>query len=278
MFALVVTCTRWHNSRASFAEFLLHIQGRFDVPQWPENWVDLPLAVIDVETTGLEPTEDRIIEIGIIRFEDREVVESYGQLIDPERPVPDEVVELTGIEESDLEGQPTFDEVADEVHERLQGVGIVAYNLSFDRGFVEAELNRVGMDWPEEAPTLDPLIFARQFFKDLGRKNLGTIADKLGIPLEEAHRATHDAEVAGHVLYAFEDRLPARLEDLLVLQGQWEAAQAREMASWRGDSGTETLSGAFGEQSIGLGPAFVYGDEPDPLRALYSSVPEASDD
>jgi DNA polymerase III epsilon subunit family exonuclease len=257
---------------------LLHIQGRFDVPQWPENWVDLPLAVIDVETTGLEPTEDRIIEIGIIRFEDREVVESYGQLIDPERPVPDEVVELTGIEESDLEGQPTFDEVADEVHERLQGVGIVAYNLSFDRGFVEAELNRVGMDWPEEAPTLDPLIFARQFFKDLGRKNLGTIADKLGIPLEEAHRATHDAEVAGHVLYAFEDRLPARLEDLLVLQGQWEAAQAREMASWRGDSGTETLSGAFGEQSIGLGPAFVYGDEPDPLRALYSSVPEASED
>lgn len=245
---------------------------------WPEKWIDLPLAVIDVETTGLEPTEDRIIEIGIIRFEDREVVESYGQLVDPERPVPEEVVDLTGIEDSDLEGKPTFAEVADEVRERLEGVGIVAYNLSFDRGFVEAELERCGLDWPEQAPTLDPLIFARQFFKDLRRKNLGTIADKLGIPLEEAHRATHDAEVAGHVLYAFEDRLPERLEDLLVLQSQWEAAQAREMASWRGESGADTLSAAFAEQSIGLGPAYVYGDEPDPLRALYSSVPEASDE
>lgn len=248
------------------------------MPQWPENWIDLPLAVIDVETTGLESSEDRIIEIGIIRFEEREVVDSYGQLVDPERPVPEEVVELTGIEESDLEGQPTFDDIADEVRERLEGVGIVAYNMSFDRGFVEAELQRCGLSWPEDAPTLDPLVFARQFFKNLRKKNLGTIADKLGIPLEEAHRATHDAEVAGHVLFAFEDRLPNRLEDLLVLQKQWEAAQAREMASWRGDSGADTLSGALGEQSIGLGPAFVYGDEPDPLRALYSSVPEATDD
>mgnify|MGYP006298243253 CR=1 FL=1 len=243
--------------------------------QWPDKWIDLPLAVIDVETTGLEPADDRIIEIGIIRFEDGEVIDSYGQLVDPECPVPEEVTDLTGIEESQLEGKPTFEEIAADVRDHLEGVGIVAYNLEFDRGFVETELARCGLDWPEDAPTLDPLIFARQFFKDLRRKNLGTIADRLDIPLEEAHRATHDAEVAGHVLYAFEDRLPERLEDLLVLQDQWEAAQARQRARWRGE--TDTLGDAFAEQSIGLGPAYVYGDEPDPLKALYSSVPEASD-
>ena len=246
---------------------------------WPDKWIDLPLAVIDVETTGLDSETERIIEIGIIRFEDGEVVDTYGQLIDPEREVPEEVVELTGIEPEDLEGKPVFAEVADEIHARLQGVGLVAYNLSFDKGFVENELNRCGLDWPEEAPTLDPLIFARQFYKNLRRKNLGTIADKLGIPLEEAHRATHDAEVAGHVLYAFADRLPENLEDLLVLQAQWEAAQAKEMAGWRGgdDSSADTLADALGEQPIGLGPGYIYGDEPDPLRALYSSVPEAPD-
>ncbi len=246
------------------------------VSEWPDKWFDLPLAVIDVETTGLDSSTDRVIEIGIIRFERGEVVESYGKLIDPGRDVPAEVVELTGIKPEDLEGQPTFAELADEIHQRLQGVGIVAYNLSFDKGFVTAELERCGLAWPDDAPTLDPLIFARQFYKNLRRKNLGTIADTLGIPLEEAHRATHDAEVAGHVLYAFRDRLPDNLQDLLVLQAQWEAAQAQEM-SWRRDDSGESLADALGGQTIGLGPGYIYGDEADPLRALYTSVPEAPD-
>jgi DNA polymerase III epsilon subunit family exonuclease len=244
------------------------------VSQWPELWTDLPLAVIDVETTGLDSAEDRIIEIGIIRFENREVVERYGELIDPERELPDEVTRITGIKPEDLEGKPKFADLASDIHERLQDVGIVAYNLSFDRGFVKNELERCGLEWPDDAPTLDPLIFARQFFKNSPRKNLSTISKLLGIPLEEAHRAVHDAEVAGKVLYAFEDRLPGELDQLLVLQSQWEAAQAAEMSSWRG---FDSSSSPLGEQPIGLGPAYIYGDEADPLRALYMSVPEARD-
>lgn len=250
-----------------------------DWSDWPEKWTDLPLAVLDVETTGLEPEEDRIIEIGIVRFEQGEVEEIYGQLVDPERELPDRVTEITGITEDDLDGQPTFDAVADEVVERLTGVGIVAYNLDFDQSFVAAELERAGHRWPEDAPTLDPLVFAREFFKDEPRKDLGTIADKLDIPLEEAHRATHDAEVAGHVLYAFEDRLPEGLEDLMVLQAQWEQSQAQKRANWRDEEAepSDSLVDAIGEQSADLGPAYIYGDEPDPLRALYKSVPEAQD-
>jgi DNA polymerase-3 subunit epsilon len=247
------------------------------MPDWPDKWLDLPLAVIDVETTGLEPEEDRIIEIGIVHFEDREVDEVYGQLVDPEQELPEDVTDITGITEADLEGKPTFDEIADEVEDRLTGAGIVAYNLDFDRGFVEAELERSGCQWPDESPTFDPLVFAREFFKDLPRKNLGTIADKLDIPLEEAHRATHDAEVAGHVLYEFADRLPEDLDDLMVLQAQWEQSQAQDRASWRDEEAepSESLVDGFGNQSAGLGPAYIYGDEPDPLRALYKSVPEA---
>jgi len=64
---------------------------------WPDRWLDLPLAVIDVETTGLDPEEDRIIEIGIVHFESGEVTDVYGQLIDPDMPLPEEVTELTGI-------------------------------------------------------------------------------------------------------------------------------------------------------------------------------------
>lgn len=241
--------------------------------QWPANWKDLPLAVIDVETTGFDSEIERIIEVGIIRFEAGQVVESYGQLVNPEKPIPAEVTKLTGIKDEDVADAPTFSEIAQDVWDRLQGVGIVAYNLNFDRQFVRAELAREGLQWPEEAPTLDPLIFARQFFKNSPRKNLSTISKLLGIPLEEAHRAVHDAEVAGKVLYAFEDRLPPDLDQLLVLQKQWEAAQAREMSSWKNFDGG--LGAALGENPIGLGPAYIYGDEADPLRALYMSVPEA---
>ena len=241
---------------------------------WPQNWKDLPLAVIDVETTGLDAQTERIIEIAIIRFEGGEVVESYGELVHPGKEIPEEVTKITGIRDEDVADAPRFEVIAQDVWQRLQGVGIGAYNLSFDRGFVRSELERCGLSWPEEAPTLDPLIFARQFFKNHPRKNLGAIAKLLGIPLEEAHRATHDAEVAGHVLFAFEERLPASLEQLLVLQAQWEAAQAREMSNWRGGGFSLGNEGGL-DQPIGLGPAYIYGDESDPLRALYMSVPEA---
>ncbi len=247
--------------------------------QWPDRWQDLPLTVLDVETTGLDPADHRITEVGLIRFEDGEVVEEYGQLVNPERPIPAESTEITGISDDDVRDKPTFDEIADEVHQRLQDVGLVAYNLSFDRSFLEMELEQCGYEWPDEAPTLDPLIFARQFFKDQHRKDLGTVCDLLGISLEEAHRATNDARVTGRVLYAFADRLPEELDELLMLQAQWEKLQAREMADWRrgDDDGADSLSDAFSDKTVGLGPAYIYGDENDPLRALYKSVPEAND-
>ncbi len=240
--------------------------------EWPVHWKDLPLAVLDVETTGFDSETDRVIEIAIIRFEGGVVVDRYTRLVNPHKPIPPEVVKITGINDADVVDAPDFSELAADVHERLQGVGVVAYNLSFDRSFLRAELRRCGLDWPEESPTLDPLIFARQFFKNSPRKNLSAISKLLGIPLEEAHRAEHDAEVAGKVLYAFEDRLPPDLQQLLVLQKQWEAVQNQEMSSWK--SFDVDLS-ALGESPIGLGPAYVYGDEADPLRALFMSVPEA---
>ena len=244
--------------------------------EWPERWIDLPLAVLDVETTGLDHEVDRIIEIAILRFEHGEITDRLSTLVNPERKISEESIDITGISDEDVADSPTFEQIAERVHELLMPCGICAYNLSFDRGFIRAELERCGLSWPDDNPTLDPLIFARQFFKNSPRKNLSAISKLLGIPLEEAHRAEHDAEVAGRVLYAFEDRLPPELQQLMVLQRQWETAQAAEIAQrgWRGfDGALSTL----GEAEIGLGPAYIYGDEADPLRALYMSVPEARD-
>ena len=202
-----------------------------------EMWFDADLAVVDVETTGLDAATDRIIEIGIIHMRGGEVLESYGRLIDPKRTIPEEVVQLTGIKQADVDGQPTFADLAEEIHSRLVGKVLVAYNLAFDEGFIRNELERTGRALPD-TPKLDPLVFARELQRDAGSKKLGKVAERFGIELSEAHRAVNDAEVAGHVLYAFREQLPPRLEDLSVLCATWSAQQEAQMAArrrWRGE-------------------------------------------
>mgnify|MGYP002632404826 CR=1 FL=1 len=244
---------------------------------WPSDWRDLRIAVLDVETTGFDAVEERIIEVGIVTFERGEIVERWGAFVNPGKTIPDAVIKLTGITDEMVASAPPFEEVAGEVSERLTGVGISAYNLSFDRSFVRAELGRAGYAWPDDAPCLDPLVFVRQFHKEHASKKLGAVAERLGVSLEQAHRAVDDAEAAGRVLYALADDLPDSLEELLILQAQWERLQEREMAAWRGGRRGDrdlVLQGSVASQSVGLGPAYLYGDDLDPLRALYLSVPD----
>ncbi|MEC8023689.1 MAG: 3'-5' exonuclease [Myxococcota bacterium] len=245
------------------------------------TWFEADIAIFDVETTGLSATKDRVIEIGIVHMRAGEVIESWGQLIDPEREIPAEVAKLTGIQQEELTGQPTFDAVAKTIAEKLQGKVLCAYNHEFDMGFLRAELTRAGVAVPD-APCLDPLVFAREIQKEHGSKKLGKVAERLGISLEGAHRAVNDAEATGHVLYAFRDELPPGLTELLELQKHWALQQEQLMAMrrrWRGDleAGSDlqtTVKTVSTEDGIVLGPAYVYGNEPDPIRFFYSQLPD----
>ncbi|MCA9563894.1 MAG: 3'-5' exonuclease [Myxococcales bacterium] len=239
------------------------------------NWTDINIVAIDVETTGFDPQRDRVIEIGMVEMRGGEVIDRWGQLINPGMPIPRAVRELTGIEQDHVEDKPPFSEFAAEVRSRLEGRCVVAYNLSFDRSFVEAELERCGLTWPEEHK-LDPLIFARALMPNLKKKRLGDVAAALGVDLREAHRAMDDAEAAGRVLYAWGDRLPADLDDLLTLQAQWERQQEETHAIRRGRGLSLSMGGdALDEGPIELGPAYIYGDEVDPYRALVRALPDA---
>jgi DNA polymerase III epsilon subunit family exonuclease len=248
-----------------------------------EHWKNRTLVVLDVETTGLDASEDRVIEVGIVRFERGEIVERYGQLIDPERDVPEEVVKLTGIQPQQLEGQPTFSAAAPEILRRLEGAIVVAYNLSFDKGFIAAELGRTGRQWPTVAE-IDPLVFVRQLHKGQGSKKLGAAAARMGLELKDAHRAVNDAEITGHLLFRLAEQLPHSLDDLLVLQTQWETLHAQERALWRrnraGGDTSSILSAPSSQEVdadglVALGPAYVYGEDTDPLRALFAALPDA---
>ncbi len=238
------------------------------------RFIDLPLAVIDCETTGLDPKVDRVIEVAIVHMQGGVVVDRYSSLVNPEQAVPEEVIKITGIDPGALATAPRFAEIADEVHRRLGDRVFIAYNLAFDRAFLTHELERVGHQLPATT-FLDPLVFVRHLHKSEGSKRLTAVAERLGVPLSNAHRAADDAEAAGLVLYALLARLPERLGDLLLLQQQWEAQQRNEMATWKGDRGAFEGVGGFVDRGNALGPAYVYGDDTDPVRAMFIHLPDA---
>ena len=240
------------------------------------SWKEMSIAVVDVETTGLNSASDRVIEVGIVHMRAGEVLERWGSLVNPGIPIPRTVRDITGIQQEDVEQAPTFGEIAEIVVTRLTGFLFVAYNLSFDRSFIIEELRRCQMELPSE-PGLDPLVFARAQLPWLRSKRLADVAAELKIDLREAHRAKQDAEAAGRVLFALAPRLPDDLNTLLTLQKNWEREQEQAFALRRGKE--PSLSGLdLGQAShgvIALGPAYIYGDEVDPYRALLRALPDA---
>lgn len=245
------------------------IDGAVSLP-----WHLAPLAVIDTETTGLSPeTGDRVIEVAVILFDGGEVTERWSTLLDPGAPLHPDVTRITGITEADLQGQPRFGDVQAELRKRLEGRLLVAYNAGFDRNFLVHELARVGGSLPQGARWLDPLVWAREMQKGQGNMKLGTVAKRLGVVLEEAHRAAADAECAGRVLLCLAKQLPDVLEELLDLQEKWEAQQEAERATWRSrqnqNRGRSTLMIDNDGPRNALGPGYPMADELDPVRYMF---------
>ena len=208
------------------------------------SWRDLPLVIVDFETTGTNPEEDRILEIGLVAFDKGEVVFREGLLVNPGIPVPEESRAVHGIGDEELAGAPSFAEIFPKVLELLEGRLPVAYNAAFDRGFLHAELRRLGKHGAPSLPPalrhdivwVDPLVWAREILKDEKSRKLGAVAQHFGIPLEQAHRAAGDAEATGHVLMALSANMPAMYGELVRLQGRYGAFQEAEMRPWRRNS------------------------------------------
>ncbi len=209
-------------------------------------WVDLPIAFIDTETTGTDSKIDRIIEIGVVIGQHGQVRDRHSWLINPGMPIPKESREVHGISDEDVADKPAFAQVLGEVVDRLKGAVAAAYNASFDRGFVLAEIDRVGSQdqAPQDAPPalrhdvdwIDPLVFARELFKGQGESRaLGAVAERLGISLEHAHRATDDAEAGLRVLYALasDPRVPRSYAALMQEQRRLNRLQLEAQRFWR---------------------------------------------
>lgn len=155
--------------------------------------VDLPIAVIDVETTGASADfGHRVIELGIVRIERGQKVAEYQQLLDPDRRIGPGITALTGISHAMVEGQPRFADQLPRITQLLQGAAILGHNVRFDLSFINKEFRRCGTTMPDAlgagVPVLDTVRIARRRF-GRGGNGLGSLARRLGIQPTVAHRA-----------------------------------------------------------------------------------------
>lgn len=150
-------------------------------------------AIVDVETTGMRAGVARVMDIGIIRVENGVEVARYETLINPQMSIPSSIVAMTGIIEEDVMRAPTFDEVALEIQEHLQGAVFVAHSASFDYGFVKAEFARIGMEFAAE--TLCSVRLSRALYPKHKGHSLDKVSERLNLSVGVRHRALPDADL-----------------------------------------------------------------------------------
>lgn len=175
-----------------------------------------PLVIFDLETTGLDLVKDRVIQISYIKVFPDGKEERGDYLINPEKPIPDVVEQLTGITNDDVKDKPTFKQLSQQLNQVFSGSDIAGYNSNhFDVPLLAEEFLRAGIDFDFSKPHL---IDACAIFKKMERRNLAA-AYKFycGRKMEDdftAHRADEDTEATYRVLQGELDMYTAdRQED-----------------------------------------------------------------
>lgn len=159
------------------------------------------LLAFDLETTGLNPATDEIIEIGAARFREGEVVDQYQSLVKPSIPIPSDITHLTGIHQEDVEGAPAIGELLPRIETFFSDSPVIAHNAQFDLSFMQKHgLLRAN-------PSIDTLELATIVLPSAPRYGLGALAAQEGIELAQAHRAYDDAVATGHLYWGLWKRL-----------------------------------------------------------------------
>lgn len=154
--------------------------------------------VFDTETTGVDPKNDKIIEVGLLEVKGNQIVDRFGSFVNPGRPIPIEASNVNHIFDSDVTDAPTEAEIAPTLARWLLGKTVVAHNARFDTELVVSLLNAAG--YTGIIRYIDTLFYARQTIKGVDNYKLQTLAGYLEIDPGDAHRAVDDT-VTCHLLF-----------------------------------------------------------------------------
>ncbi len=178
-----------------------------------QNIDDVTYCVLDLETTGFSPKTEKITEVGIMKVVGGKVIDKFSCFVNPEKPIPPRVVEVTKITDDMVKDAETIDKVMPKIIEFVGDSIIVAHNAKFDVGFLKYNSNKLGLKF--DNTYLDTLALAKALFPDFKKYKLGAIAQRLDIEVLVAHRALDDVDTTVKVFNVMLDRL--RKKDIKTL-------------------------------------------------------------
>jgi len=187
--------------------------------------IDTTYCVLDLETTGFSPVTEKITEIGIMKIKDGKVVDKFSTFVNPKKPIPPRVVQVTNITDDMVRDAETIDKVFPKMLEFIEGSVLVAHNAEFDINFLKHNARVLGYEF--DFTYVDTLPLAQEIFPEYKSYKLGRIAKNLGIKVEVAHRALDDVDTTVKVFNIMIEILKERgtetLEDIEVYASDEES-------------------------------------------------------
>lgn len=213
------------------------------------NWRSARWAVIDTETTGVDPATARVVDLGVVIVENGAITERRGWLVNPGVAIPAECTKVHGITDEMVANAPAFAGSVNFEFVSLVGDAIpVAFNARFDRAVMLAEFVRADLIPPswllrgDENAWIDALCWARAWQPYAKGQKLGTVAERLGVEQGEAHRAVGDCETTARVLLKLARadmhqasrvaRMPEDFAELVLHQRRLTAERDASYVSW----------------------------------------------
>ncbi|MEG0895891.1 MAG: exonuclease domain-containing protein, partial [Oscillospiraceae bacterium] len=168
------------------------VKGKYDCD------INDVIVVFDTETTGLDSKNDAITEIGAVKIQNGKVLETFNTFVNPKRPIPPKIVELTGITDDMVKDAPSQKEAIVAFMEFCQDAPLVAHNAPFDMGFINASLEKAGIE--KALTSIDTVPICKKMLPQLKKHKLNIVADHFGFKFNH-HRACDDAEVLAKIFF-----------------------------------------------------------------------------
>ena len=192
-------------------------------------------VVFDLETTGFSPTQNAIIEIGAVKVVDGSIVDTFSTFVNPQVPIPFKIQELTGIQDDMVIDAPLIETILPTFMDFCGDAIMVAHNADFDMGFINANMDRIGLK--AEHTVLDTVSLARVLMPQLGNFKLNNIAKHLGITLQNHHRAVDDAGATSEIFLKFIEQLESQSVftlDAVNALAETSAAYVKKLPTYHG--------------------------------------------
>ena len=172
--------------------------------------LDGTFVCFDLETTGLYAYHDKITEIGAVKIKDGVVIDTFSTFVNPERPIPAAVVQLTGITDSMVAGAPSQSEAVRSFLDFTAGAIVVAHNSPFDTGFIRKACENMGEEYT--LTSIDTVAIARSILPNINNVKLDTLAKYFRLGKFNHHRAVDDAEMLTNIFLNLTRLLSERLD------------------------------------------------------------------